>query len=218
MNVEQARTNMLKQQMRTWGVLDENILQLMQRIPRESFVPKAFRKLAYADMCIPIGHSQTMLEPKQEANILQALQIQPTETVLEIGTGTGYFTSLLALIAKQVYSVDNVEEFTQTAQKRIDNLNIQNITLCTADGHAGYLAKVPYDVIIFTGSALTLPEDLQHQLVKSNNSRVIAMLGRSPNKRVVLLTHDNNAWQEDFLFNVDVAYLTHAKQPLAFNF
>ncbi len=215
MNIEQARTNMLKQQMRPCGVLDDEILGNMT-IPREAFVPKAFRKLAYADMSIPIGHGHTLLEPKQEASILQALQLKATDTVLEVGTGTGYFTCLLAQTAKKVYSVESCADFTADAQKRIDNLGISNVTLFSGDGHLGWPEKAPFDHIIFTGGLLDLPTSVASQLAPEGN--VVAMLGKPLAQTTRLLTFNGESWDSTFLFDVSVAYLEGAVQPQRFNF
>jgi protein-L-isoaspartate(D-aspartate) O-methyltransferase len=119
MNLEQARFNMIEQQIRTWEVLDPAVLDLLHRVPREDFVPAAYKGLAFADLEIPLGHGQSMLSPKLEARMLQALALKKTDSVLEIGTGSGYMTALLAGLAQYVYSVELIQELSHSAAKKL---------------------------------------------------------------------------------------------------
>src|SRR5690242_3725008 len=144
MNIEQARTNMITQQLHTWGVLDPAVLELFTRVPREFFVPQAYKNIAFADTTIPLGHDQHMLTPTEEARILQCLQLQPTESVLEIGTGSGFMTALLARSAQHVDSADIFPDFTTTAQAKLNILKIDNTTLVTANAAAGWSIRPEY--------------------------------------------------------------------------
>src|SRR5690349_10251193 len=135
---EQARFNMIEQQIRTWEVLDPVVLDLLKKIPRKNFIAPQYLGLAFADLEIPIGHGQLMLSPKMEGRIIQALEIKKTNKVLEIGTGSGYLTALLATLAEQVYSVELVAELSQNAQKRLSQHNIQNVTLEIGDAANGW--------------------------------------------------------------------------------
>ena len=154
-----ARDNMVTQQVRAWDVLSRDTLELMLSLSREDFTPKAYKNLSYADMQIPLGDGQVMLTPAEEGKMLQALDILPTETVLEIGTGSGYFTALLAKLANHVYSIDILGQMTELAHSNLGGFNFNNITLETGDASLGWVEHAPYDVIVITGSMPELPKD-----------------------------------------------------------
>lgn len=182
-----ARMNMVKQQCRVWGVLDDKILDLFHTIPREHFVPHRYENLAFADTQISLGHNQVMLAPKEEARILQALAIQPHERVLEIGTGSGFFTALLAQQAKHVDSIDIFEDFVATASKKLADLDIHNVAVQIADICAGYKKNTHYDVIVMTSSVVDIPKALLHQLAEKG--RLFVFVGSSPLVEACLITH-----------------------------
>ncbi|HEV2614211.1 MAG TPA: protein-L-isoaspartate O-methyltransferase [Gammaproteobacteria bacterium] len=184
---ETARINMIKQQCRAWNVLDDDILDLFKKVPREHFVPHKFESLAFADTQIPLGHEQVMLAPKEEARILKAVNIQPNDRVLEVGTGSGFFTALLAQKAKHVDSVDIFEDFVETASKKLAELKIHNITVKTSDASLGYNKNTQYDVIILTSSVLEIPKHFLHQL--SEHGRLFVFIGNSPLVEATLITH-----------------------------
>src|SRR5688572_25373128 len=155
MNFELARTQMLGQQLRAWDVLDERVLRAFAETARENFVPREYRDLAFADAEIPLEHGQSMLAPKVEGRILQALQVEPIDEVLVVGTGSGYLTACLARLAKHVTSVDIFPDLIAAAQPRIAACGIRNVTLDTADALAlSYRAR--FDAIAVTGSTPTL--------------------------------------------------------------
>jgi protein-L-isoaspartate(D-aspartate) O-methyltransferase len=217
MNIEQARTNMLTQQIRTWGVLNQHVLDIIAATPREKFVPEVYRNLAYADMAIPLPHDQVMLAPKEEARLLQALNIKPTDVVLEIGTGTGYMTALLACLAKQVYSVDIFADFTVNAKQKLHSLNIANVALITADAARGWEREAPYDVIAITGSSPLLPASFRQSL--KPGGRLFAILGDAPAMEATLITRSStNEWSETLLFETVVPPLINALAPSEFVF
>jgi len=217
MNIEQARTNMIKQQCRAWGVLDDDILALFERTPREDFVPKRYQHLAFADMAIPLGHGQSMLAPKEEARILDALKINPNERVLEIGSGSGFFTLLLAHQAKQVDSVDIFEDFITLAGQKLQSHNIYNIDLQTADALAGYKKNTHYDVIVITGAMPVLPKHFLAQL--NHHGRLFAYLGKAPAMQATLITKlDETNTQTTVLFETVVAPLINVHAPSEFVF
>jgi len=186
MNLEQARFNMIEQQIRPWEVLDQRVLDLLSTVPREDFVPEAYRKLAFTDMNIPLGEGQVMMSPKVEARILQALNVQDDETVLEVGTGSGYVTALLANLAKQVFSVDINPEMTRQAGEKLAAHDITNVTLETGDAARGWDAHAPYDVIVVTGSLPLLPDAFKQAL--KVDGRLLAIVGDSPIMGVLLIT------------------------------
>ncbi|HSF71085.1 MAG TPA: protein-L-isoaspartate O-methyltransferase, partial [Methylotenera sp.] len=151
-----ARFNMIEQQIRTWEVLDPRVLTLLNEVPRENFVPREYAGLAFADIEVPIGHGQTMLQPKLEARMLQALNVQSHQTVLHVGTGSGYFAALLASLAKHVISLEINSELSAQAAHRLAQNNIKNISLFVADGAFGRVDKLNqtfYDVIVYTASS-----------------------------------------------------------------
>jgi protein-L-isoaspartate(D-aspartate) O-methyltransferase len=127
MNFEQARFNMVEQQVRPWEVLDERVLELLETTQREDFVPVRYRKMAFTDMAIPLDHEQSMMKPVVEGRLLQALELKPDETVLEIGTGSGFITACLAQMAKSVVSVDIHEQFSKEAAAKLKEKGIQNV-------------------------------------------------------------------------------------------
>jgi len=216
-DLEQARFNMIEQQIRPWEVLDSRILELMAEVPREDFVPARYRQLAFADMPIPLGDDQVMMPPKVAARILQALEIQPDETVLEVGTGTGYFTALLARLAKQVYSVDIDPRMTRQAAENLAAHDIHNVTLETGDAARGWPQHAPYDVIVITGSLPILPESFQQSL--AIGGRLAAIVGDSPVMEVVLIRRvGEDEFARESLFETDLPPLINAPQPERFTF
>lgn len=178
MDIELARANMIESQIRTWEVLDQRILDLVAAVKREDFVPQAHRGLAFADMEIPLGHGECMLAPKLEARMVQELGVRATDRVLEIGTGSGYVTALLARLSAHVYSVEIIPEFSDGAARRLAAAGIANVTLEKGDGALGWSRHAPYDVILLTGSVPQLPEEFIQQLAPGG--RLLAVVGEAP--------------------------------------
>ena len=216
MNLENARHNMIEQQIRPWEVLDQRVLDLLNEIPRENFVPKRYLKLAYADTTIPLGDEQVMMPPRVEARILQALNIQADETVLEVGTGSGYVTALLASLAEHVYSVDINTEMTRTAGEKLADHGIINVVLETGDAARGWDAHAPYDVIVLTGSLPLLPDNFKQALTVGG--RLLAIVGDTPAMDVVLITRvGESEWAQETLFETDLPPLINAPEPDRFS-
>ena len=216
MNLENARHNMIEQQIRPWEVLDQRVLDLLNEIPRENFVPKRYLKLAYADTTIPLGDEQVMMPPRVEARILQALNIQADETVLEVGTGSGYVTALLASLAEHVYSVDINTEMTRTAGEKLADHGIINVVLETGDAARGWDAHAPYDVIVLTGSLPLLPDNFKQALTVGG--RLLAIVGDTPAMDVVLITRvGESEWTQETLFETDLPPLINAPEPDRFS-
>jgi protein-L-isoaspartate(D-aspartate) O-methyltransferase len=188
-NFEQARFNMIEQQIRPWDVLDQRTLDLIASVPREQFVPEDYRKLAFADINIPLAQGQVMMSPKVEARLLQVLRLNPNDSVLEIGTGSGYLTALLAKSAKHVDSVDIFPEFIQTAAVKLKALNINNVTLQVGDAINGWNTDVDYDVIVLTGSVPVLKPHFQDQLIEGGC--LFAIIGEEPIMQAQLMTRIN---------------------------
>lgn len=215
MNIEQARFNMIEQQIRTWDVLDQSVLDLLARMPREDFVPLPYRNLAFADISIPLSHGQVMMQPKLEARIVQALNITPTDVILEIGTGSGYLTALLASLGKQVYSVDIFEEFTASAQRKLAAHNIMNATLETGDAALGWDRHGPYDVIVITGSLPVFADKFQQQL--NLGGRLFMVTGMAPAMDARLITRRGEVrWVCESLFETSLPPLLNAPRPPSF--
>lgn len=212
MNIEQARLNMIEQQIRPWEVLDQRVLDLLADVPREEYVPADYKNLAFSDMSIPLGLGEVMMPPKLEARMLQSLDVQADETVLEIGTGSGYVTTLLAKLARYVYSVDIHEEFVEAARGKLHDAGIINVSVEQGDAAQGWDRYGSYDVIAITGSLPVLPESFQNTL--NLGGRLFVIVGDSPVMEAMLITRmGENEFQTDSLFETDLAPLRNALQP-----
>ncbi|KPJ93653.1 MAG: protein-L-isoaspartate O-methyltransferase, partial [Gammaproteobacteria bacterium SG8_11] len=193
------------------------VLDLVSQMPREDFVPEEYRNLAYSDIHIPLGYGQTMLKPIQEARFLQALEIQPSDKVLEIGTGSGYMTALLAKLADRVISVEIVPELAQLAKAKLEAHGISNVIVETGDAANGWEQNAPYDVIVVTGSMPLMAESLKNQL--NTNGRLCITIGQEPVMTVYLFTRiGENQWSEEALFETVIPSLQNVQQPDAFVF
>lgn len=208
-----AKDNMIKQQLHCCDILDDKILNLFEKFPRELFVPEKQGVLAYADHQIGIGHGQVMMSPMVEAKMLQALSIQPNDKILEIGTGCGFITILLAELGQHVYSIELFPEFIHAAQQKINVHNISNITLQQGDGTLGWDKQQPYDVICVTGSMPSLSNNLRQQL--KIGGRLFAIIGQTPMMEACLITRcKESQWQEKVLFETVIPpLLSNSWQP-----
>ncbi|HEY3326351.1 MAG TPA: protein-L-isoaspartate O-methyltransferase [Novimethylophilus sp.] len=216
MNIEQARFNMIEQQIRTWEVLDPTVLDLLQQVPREDFVPGGYKGLAFADLEIPLGHGQTMLSPKLEARMLQALDLKKADSVLEIGTGSGYMTALLAKLAGRVDSVEIVSHLSRDAAQKLAAHGIANAALEVGDGARGW-GNATYDVIVLTGSTPLLPESFQRQL--NPGGRLLAVVGEAPAMEAVLINCvAPGVYRRTTLFETCIPVLRNALEPERFSF
>ncbi|MBL0353277.1 MAG: protein-L-isoaspartate O-methyltransferase [Candidatus Dechloromonas phosphoritropha] len=186
MNIEQARFNMIEQQIRPWEVLDQQVLDLLFVVKREDFVPAAYRNLAFADMEIPIGSGQVMLAPRVEARLMQELGVKKTDKVLEIGTGSGYMAALLAARAEYVISIESRPELADFARQNLERAGVTNVTVEVGNGASGWAPHFPYDVIVVSGSLPTLPDALLEQL--RPGGRLVAIVGAAPVMEAQLVT------------------------------
>lgn len=217
MDFEQARYNMVEQQIRPWDVLDQAVLGLLFEAKREEYVPAVYRELALADIEIPIGFGESMLSPKLEAKILQAVRLRKSDRVLEIGSGSGYMTALLANHGQHVYSVDIVPELSAMAEKNLKAHHIGNVTLEVGDGSRGWGKHGPFDVIVLTGSTPVLPEEFQKEL--HLGGRLFAVVGEGPAMRATLVTRiGKDAWHTEDLFETRIPALQNALKPQKFEF
>ena len=191
MNLEQARFNMIEQQIRPWDVLDTEVLHLLSVVKREDFVPLAHKALAFVDMEIPIGQGQVMLAPRVEARMLQDAAVQKHEKVLEIGSGSGYMTALLAHRAQRVISLEIDPELAAMARTNLQKAGIHNAEVRNVDGSVGAPAEGPFDVIMLCGSVAEVPQNLLSSL--KVGGRLIAIVGLEPMMRATLITRTGDA-------------------------
>ena len=217
MNLELARSNMVEQQIRPWEVLDQDVLDLLYTVPREDFVPQAYRNLAFTDMEIPVGEGQKMWPPKMEARVLQELTVRKTDRVLEVGTGSGYLTALLAHRAAQVHSVEIHPALAAMGRANITRHGLDNVTLEIGDGALGYGKWGPYDVVVLTGSVPVLPGTVLESLTPGG--RAFAVVGDAPamSARLVSCTAPG-AFRTVELFETLLAPLANCAQPSRFRF
>lgn len=217
MNIEQARFNMVEQQIRPWDVLDPNVLNLLFEVKREEFVPPAYRTLAFADLELPIGQGQTMLPPRVEARLLQGLSVQKTDRVLEIGTGTGYMAALLAACAAEVVTVEQSAELAATAKANLKAAGVMNVTVEVGDGLNGWSAGAPYDVILVSGAMVDVPDALLQQLRVGGRMAVIVGYEPVMTAQIITCTEEGLFSAVDF-FETVVAPLQGVPTEPAFVF
>jgi protein-L-isoaspartate(D-aspartate) O-methyltransferase len=217
MNLEQARNNMVEQQIRTWEVLDQDVLDLLYVVPREEFVAEKHRALAFSDLQIPIGEGERMWEPKLEARVLQEMHLRKTDRVLEVGTGSGYFTALLAHCAAHVHSVEIKPALAQLGKRNLERHGTENVTLELGDAAHGWPGRAPYDAIVLTGSTPVLPPSLQQQLAVGG--RLFAVVGERPVMTARLVTcAAPGAFHAVDLFETVLDPLVNAEQRPRFRF
>jgi protein-L-isoaspartate(D-aspartate) O-methyltransferase len=217
MNVEQARFNMVEQQIRTWEVLDPDVLDLLYAVPREEFVPPQHRALAFSDLQIPLGEGQRMWEPKLEARVVQELAVHKTDRVLEVGTGSGYLTALLARRAAQVVSVEINPRLAEFGRRNLERHGADNVLLEVGDAARGWPSHAPYQVIVLTGSTPLLPRAFLEQL--DVGGRLFAVVGEPPimSARLVVCNAPG-AYSSTDLFETVLAPLRNAERPPRFRF
>jgi protein-L-isoaspartate(D-aspartate) O-methyltransferase len=217
MDFEQARFNMIEQQIRTWEVLDPQVLDLLFEVKREDFVPPGHRELSFADLEVPIGHGEAMMQPKVEARIVQELNVQPLEKVYEVGTGSGYLTALLAHRARHVTSAEIHPDLKARAAASLKAAGIDNVLLVEGDSAAAPLAESAFDVIVVTGSMPILPQSFLDRL--NPGGRLFAVLGDLPVMKAVIVRQPvAGSFQQVELFETLVKPLVNAPQPSRFRF
>ena len=217
MNVEQARSNMVEQQIRTWDVLDQDVIDLLYAVPREEFVPAPHRALAFADLEIPLAEGERMWTPKMEARVLQELGVRKTDRVLEVGTGSGYLTALLARRAARVCSVEIKPVLAEFGERNLARHGADHLSLEQGDAARGWPRHAPYDVIVLTGSTPVLPRAFLEQLAAGG--RLFAVVGEAPAMAARLVTCTGpRAFGDTDLFETVVAPLVNCEQPPRFRF
>ena len=217
MNIEQARFNMIEQQIRTWEVLDPAVLELLFEVKRELFVPEEHASLAFADLELPLGHGEAMLQPKVEARIVQELALRPEETVYEVGTGSGYLTALLARRARHVTSAEIHPDLKARAERNLARAGITNVTLLEGDSARAPLAESAFDVMVLGGSVPLLPQAFLDRLAVGG--RLFAIVGDAPVMKAVIVRQPvAGSFQHVELFETLVKPLVNAPQPPRFRF
>jgi len=217
MNFEQARFNMVEQQIRPWEVLDQDVLDLLYVVPREEFVPPAHRALAFTDMEIPIGEGERMWAPRLEARVLQELAPRKVDRVLEVGTGSGYLTALLAHRTAHVHSVEIKPALAAFGKANLERHGADNVTLEVGDAARGWSQHAPYDLVVLTGSTPVLPQSWLAQLAPGG--RLFAVVGDAP-VMTARLVHcaAEGAFRSVDLFETILAPLVNAEHPPRFRF
>jgi protein-L-isoaspartate(D-aspartate) O-methyltransferase len=217
MNIEQARFNMIEQQIRPWNVLDTDILDLLHVVKREQFVPAAYQNLAFADVEIPLPGGEAMVTPKLEARILQEIGLKKHDSVLEIGAGSGYMAALMAHRAAKVTSVEVNAEIKELAEKNLAKAGIANVSVELGNGAKGWDKGAPYDVIVISGALEVLPEAFLAQV--KVGGRIAAIVGQPPSMEFVIVTRTGEAsWNTVKVFETNVKYLTGAPAVSHFQF
>ncbi|MES2889702.1 MAG: protein-L-isoaspartate O-methyltransferase [Pseudomonadota bacterium] len=221
MNIEQARFNMIEQQIRPWDVLDPAVLSLLALVRREDFVPPALTAMAFMDTEVPLpvqgGEREFMLAPKLEARLLQELAVHKHERVLEIGTGSGFMAALLAHKAQHVTTFELRPELVKFASDNLRRAGVANVTVIQGDGAAGQPSEAPWDVIVLSGSVSQVPESLLRQL--KPGGRLIAVVGEEPIMQATLFTRtDDQSFQRTVLFDTMAPRLHGFEKPSVFQF
>jgi protein-L-isoaspartate(D-aspartate) O-methyltransferase len=217
MNIEQARFNMIEQQIRPWDVLDQSVLSLLSVVKREDFVPEAHRNLAFMDLEVPLPEGQCMLAPKVEARLLQELQVARHENVLEIGAGSGYMAALLAHRGRNVTTVEISPELADFAKQNLAANGVTNVEVITGDGALGWDRGAPYDVICVSGGLPVMPQEFLEQL--KIGGRIAAFVGAAPVMKAQIITRvDEKQFRVSDVFETLVAPLKNAVHPSHFKF
>jgi protein-L-isoaspartate(D-aspartate) O-methyltransferase len=216
LDVNSARRQMIDQQVRAWQVLDLRVLQAMERVPREEFAPPAYRDLAFADMGVPLGHGQSMLTPKLEGRILQALELEPDDSVLEVGTGSGFFAACLGALARAVHSVEIFPDLAEAARASLRRTGVHNVTVEVADALT-FAEIARHDAVVLTGS---LPVyDARFERWLAPGGRLFAVVGQGPVMDAVRVTCIGpGEWLRESLFETVMDPLIHAAEPPRFVF
>lgn len=217
MNIEQARFNMIEQQIRPWDVLDPDVLELLHVVKRENFVPAAHKALAFVDAEIPLPGGESMLMPKIEARLLQDVSLKKHESVLEIGTGSGYMAALLAHKAQHVTTVEINPELKSQAEATLAVNGVANVTVVQGDGAQGWAQGAPWDVIVISAALEVVPEAFLKQV--KVGGRICAIVGHAPVMSVQIITRVNEtAYSTVKVFETNVPYLITTVKPSSFHF
>ncbi len=216
-NLEQARYNMVEQQVRTWDVLDPAVLDTLREVPREDFAPARYRRLAFSDLRIPLPNEQVMMKPVEEGRMLQSLQVAPGNRVLEIGTGSGFIAACLAHLGAEVTSVEIHSDLADRARIKLERVGVDRVKVICADALGDYSPDDLFDVVVVTSSAACIPERFFEWI--GPGGRLFAVRGHSPAMEAVCLTRlAQGHWHTDSLFETDLPRLVGAEDKPVFEF
>lgn len=216
-NLEQARANMVEQQVRTWEVLDPEVLDALREVPREDFVPSRYRRLAFSDLRIPLDHGQVMMKPIEEGRMLQSLLVEPDQRILEIGTGSGFTAACLAHLGASVLSIDVHEELVESARTRLSRLGVDRVEVVCADALGDFDPQESFAAVVVTASAVEVPETF-FEWVRPGG-RLFAVRGHSPAMEAVCMTRiAPDRWHSESLFDTDLPRLVGAEDRPVFEF
>ncbi|MBS0194208.1 MAG: protein-L-isoaspartate O-methyltransferase [Proteobacteria bacterium] len=204
MDFETARANMIENQIRPWEVLDPRVLDALAQVRREDFVPAAYRKLAFADIALPLDHDETMLKPVVEGRLLQALDLEATDDVLEIGTGSGFLTACIAQLAHAVTSIDIHADFIDSARARLAAGGIHNTSLAVGDVYS-WNAGRQFDAVLIGGAVDEIPARVFDWI--RADGRLVVVRGQAPAQEAVRMTRRDGGWHAETLFETDIPYL-----------
>ena len=208
---------MIEQQIRPWKVLDGEVLSLMSSIPREIFVPDAYKALAFADIAVPLSDGRYLLHPKEEGRLVQAVKPQKHEKVLVIGSTTGYVTALLASFANEVFAIDSNADFVNLSTNLFAKLNLNNVTVSQAEMAEGLESHGPYDVIVIQGSMEVMPESIKQQM--KVGGKMFCILGKEPTMEAVLFERiGDDRWEETGLFELLTPSIPNSPEAEKFHF
>ncbi|QNP48923.1 protein-L-isoaspartate O-methyltransferase family protein [Diaphorobacter aerolatus] len=222
--VEQARFNMIEQQIRPWRVLAEDVLDLMTQVRREEFVPIAYRSMAFMDIEIPLNDSveeaertgQMMLPPRVEARMLQDAAVKTTDRVLEIGAGSGYMAALLGRSASQVLTLEINADLVEFAKENLRSSGIINVEVRMGDGSRDLSAEGPFDIVMVSGSVAEVPQNLLSLLTEGG--RLVAIVGQEPMMRATVVTRNGNSFEVKQPWDIVAPRLVNFTEPSPFRF
>jgi len=216
LNLDQARFNMVEQQVRTWDVLDTRVLDVLGEVPREDFTPSRYRKLAFSDLRIPLDHGQTMMKPVEEGRALQALSLEPGQRVLEIGTGSGFLAACMAQLGAHVVSVEIHASLAESALARLKRFGSARVEVINADALNEFSPNGRFDALVVTSSSRTVPDAFKDWV--GPDGRLFCVRGNSPAMEAVCLSRRGERWAVDSLFETDLPRLIGAEDPQEFDF
>jgi len=215
-NIEQARFNMVEQQIRSWEVLDSRVLDVLRDVPREDYVPARYRKLAFADLRLPLSQGQVMMKPLEEGRMLQAMDIQPGQRVLEVGTGSGFVAACLSALGADVLSIDLHQELADSARSRFKRLGVERVEVECEDA-LGFEPTTGFDRVLITASAGEVPARFKEWV--GVGGLLFVVRGNSPAMEAVCLQRlDTDRWHADSLFETDLPRLIGAEDQPTFEF
>lgn len=215
MQPEVAREQMIKQQLRAWHVLDGRVLRTMSEVPREAFLPQDCRGLAFADAPVPIGHGQVMLPPKIQGRLLQAIALTPDDSVLDVGTGTGFLAACMSRLAARVSSIELHPDLADRAAGKLSKFGFANVNTAVADAMT-YKPAAQFDAIAITAALPVYQERFQNLLAPGG--RLFVVVGSPPIREAWLVTRDRDGFRREVLFETEVPTMTHAPLPESFVF